>query len=495
MANGQKQRIPEEVRLLGILALGLIFGAIGVAALIVALRRLPVSPTLHGPGSAAGVSSLKPHLPEGMIAVAGKHVVIHALPVERARATALVPFGDAAVEKYAHDLGAALPRDPIAVYLLDTMKDLRSTFIIAGREAISHNPGFAHGGSAFLYHAPRPGETIDADSRISHMLDHELCHALHQRLFPNSDFQPSWLQEGLAEAWSERALSGHDALTADQLLWTSARMMTLRTAVERGDRLDVTQILLQPYSAYSSGGAVQQNLAYCRAFALVRMLDDPAPANAARRVRFRAFLEEANILRGENIEDGINCLFLQRFGGAHLAELQAELESRVKTEKLFPWKILGENVRRLPDGSLRMEVDSEHSALAFADRSLSPTIHLHARVDVANSGRPHVSLLFSGTAPDDYYALMYKSGYVTLFHYQNEFQIIGFEAFDPKRFAPGSHTLDVTVFPQRVESRLDGRRVGSIELPSGSFPRGQWGIGAYAGRVTFHGLSARDSSR
>ncbi|MCW3051178.1 MAG: Peptidase superfamily [Chthonomonadales bacterium] len=434
----------------------------------------------------------EPNLPAGAILVSGSHVVVHALPVEQANARYLAGLGDAAVVTYARALGVPPPRDPIAVYLLNTQEDYERVDSLYNGGATRNNQGFVHDGRVFLHLAPRPGQTrFDSGSMVARLLTHELCHALHQRLFSGYNRQPCWLREGLADAWAERALSGTDSLTADRLTGQGSLLIALRQAAHTGDTLSIPQILQQPQSAYSSNDGQKQVLTYARSFALVRMLDDPAPANMARRLQFRAFLKTVNALDGDNVNSQVTALFLKQFGGAQLAELQAELRRRTVTEKIFPWEQISIDVHPLADGSLLAEADLDRSALAFADQQrLSSTAHLHAQIDAANIGQRQANLLFGRTTLEDYYMLAFGPGYVTLLHHQKTFQTLARRRLDPNLFAPGPHTLDVSLQANQVEASLDGLAVGTFPLHS---PAGQWGIGATNARITFHDMTAQDS--
>jgi len=434
----------------------------------------------------------EPNLPSGAILVTGSHVIVHALPVEQANARYLVGLADAAVVTYARALGVPPPRDPIDIYLLETQEDYNRIDSLYNGGAARNNQGFVHDGRVFLRLAPRPGQTrFDSGSMIARLLTHELCHALHQRLFSGYNRQPCWLREGLADAWAERALSGTDSLTADRLTGQASLLIALRQAAHTGDTLSIPQILQQPQSAYSSDDTGKQVLTYARSFALVRILDDPAPANTARRLQFRAFLQAANALHGDRVSQQVNALFLEQFGGAHLAELQAELRRRIVTEKLFPWEQISIDVHPLPDGSLLAEADQDRSALAFADQQrLASTAHLHARIDAANIGQRQANLLFGRTSPEDYYMLAFGPGYVTLLHHQKTYQTLARRRLDPGLFAPGPHLLDLSLQPNQVEASLDGQVVGTFPLHS---PGGQWGIGATGARITFHDMTARDT--
>jgi hypothetical protein len=221
------------------------------------------------------------------------------------------------------------------------------------------------------------------------------------------------------------------------------------------------------------------------------MLDDPAPANSARRLQIHAFLKSVNALEGDNVSQQVNTLFLKQFGGDHLADLQAELRRRTVTEKLSPWEQFSIDVHPLADGSLLAEADQDRSALAFADQqALSSTAHLHARIDAANIGQRQANLLFGRTSLEDYYMIAFGPGYVTLLRHQKTYQILARQRFDPTLFAPGSHTLDLSLQANQVEASLDGQIAGTFPLHA---PPGQWGIGATNARITFHDPTAQDT--
>ncbi|MCW3097952.1 MAG: Peptidase protein [Chthonomonadaceae bacterium] len=439
--------------------------------------------------------SPEPDLPVGAVTVKGNHVVVHALPVEQANARYLANLGDAALETYARALGVKPPRDPIAIYLLDTAEDYERADALYNAGTTRYNQGFTHDGRVFLHLAPRPGQTVlDSGSMITRLLAHEICHALHQRLFPGYNRHPCWLKEGLADAWAERALSATDTLTADRLPGQSSMLIALRQAAQEGEELSIAHILTQPQSAYCSQDGRQQYLTYSRSFALVRMLDDPAPANTPRRLRFRAFLKEVDALDGDNVASQVNARFLEQFGDAHLAELQAELRRRTVTEKIFPWEQYSVDVHPLTDGALLAEADLNHSAIAFADQQrLSPTAHLHARIDAANVGQRQANLLFGRTTLNDYYMLAFGPGYVTLLRHRKNYETLAARRLDANLFTSGSHTLDVYLGPKQARASLDDHAVGTFYLRSGEFPPGQWGIGATNARITFHDMTAENS--
>lgn len=458
-----------------LLLLPLITGRSLQAALAPAARQAPLS---------------EPTLPTGAKEVAGIHVIVHALPTEQANARYLAGIGDAALEIYARDLGVAIPRDPIHIYLLNTIQDYEQADSRYNGGTTRYNQGFTQGGRVFLHLGPRPGQTVlESGSMLTRLLYHEICHALHQRLFLNYRRQPCWLVEGLADAWAERACSGTASLMAERSPQQSTMLITLRRAAQQGDSLSISQLLSQPQSAYGSEDLSRQLLTYARSFALVRMLDDPAPENAARRLKFRAFLREANSLTGDDIAAQINARFLQQFGGIQLAELQAEYRRRITTEKVFPWELYTSDLVTRPDGALLAEAAANRSALAFAYAPpLAPSAHLHARIETTDLGHRQANLLFGRTAFNDYYMVAFGPRYVTLLRHQQTYQTLANRNIDPSLFAPGSHTLDLYLRPQQVEARLDGRIVATFDLQT---PNGQWGIGATDARILFRDMAAQ----
>jgi hypothetical protein len=226
------------------------------------------------------------------------------------------------------------------------------------------------------------------------------------------------------------------------------------------------------------------------------MLDDPAPTNAARRARFRAFLQDIDSQRRDDLVAYTNAAFLKEFGGAALSALETELRQRVATEKTFPWEEYNIDVHPLADGALVAESAQDNSAIAFADpQPLIAPCHLHARIDVANIGTRQANVAFGRTGLDDYYMLAFGPGYLAFSHHQQNYRILKNQQVDPQLFGPGEHTLDVILQRRQAEARLDGLTIGTFKIRSGAFLPGQWGIGASEGRVTFRDLSARDESK
>jgi hypothetical protein len=171
----------------------------------------------------------EPDLPVGGVTVTGKHVVVHALPSEQANATYLATLADGILEMYAHNFDASVPTEPIPIRILDTNSEYEQACAYYNNGVSRFNQGFTNKGRIVLHFAPRPGQTVlDAGSMITHLLAHELCHALQQRLFPGYGNQPVWLQEGLADAWAEQALSGSGLLMADRSPWEGSRLIALR---------------------------------------------------------------------------------------------------------------------------------------------------------------------------------------------------------------------------------------------------------------------------
>lgn len=430
-------------------------------------------------------------LPNGAINVPGRHVVVHALPIEQANARYLAHIGDSALEIYARDLGVPVPQEPFSIYLLDTLQDYHTADALYNGGTTRHNQGFSQGGRVFLLLAPRPGETVfEGGSMITRLLEHELCHALHQRLFPTYGLQPCWLREGLADAWAERAFSGIDGLMADRSPQQGTMLLALRRAARTGDFLSIAQILNQPQSAYSDSDPPRQFLTYSRSFALVRMLDDPAPANTARRLQFRAFLREVDALTGDNVAAQTNLLFRKRFG-TQLPEIEAEYRRRIATEKVFPWELYSTDVALRPDGSLCAEAAPDHSALLFnTEQSLSADAHLHARIEAASLGSRQANLIFGRTTQDDYYMVAFGPHYVTLMRHEKSYTTLANRNLRPDLLPTGPHTLDLFLRPDQVEARVDGQVVALFPLRT---PAGTWGIGSTDARILFRETTAQDS--
>ena len=258
----------------------------------------------------------------GGIAVRGRHVILYASR-QQTGAASLVGFADDVLEYYAGQLGIKTPAEPIHVYLLDTQADYYRADTLYNNGTTKRNFGFARHGNVYLYVRSRPGQPITEDSKTGFELAHELCHAIHQRMYSFYNWQPSWLLEGVANVWAEQATIHRRGSCADRLLAASTDFVLLRQALASKQTLSIAQILEAPPNEYGSNDDTQRFVSYAKSFALIRMLNDPAPANAPRRALFRSFLKQINGLDSSAATQDTNRRFLLLFGGAKLATLQS----------------------------------------------------------------------------------------------------------------------------------------------------------------------------
>ena len=271
------------------------------------------------------------------VTVAGKHVVIYAPPIEKANAERLIPMADDAVEYYAQNLNVSVPDEPFPIYLFETMREYEHAADVCNMGRNKANLAFSIGGQAFIYVQPRPGQTIVGNgSMLEELTAHELCHTLHERLFPAYDNQPLWLKEGVAQFWAESVLSHCNTLQANPGIRFSSRIVVVRRALQNHNWIPLAQLLQLSGDTFADNDSATRTLRYYESFALIHLLDDPRPENAARRAAFHDFLRFVNNLDGDDTEGRANTRFQEVFGGAHLPELEAEYIQQVQTEVVCP---------------------------------------------------------------------------------------------------------------------------------------------------------------
>jgi hypothetical protein len=317
---------------------------------------------------------------------------------------------------------------------------------------------------------------------------HELVHALCYRLFPSYDDFPNWLSEGVADAWSERALSGGDALMAERMPWYASFLLDVREALEDGRFIPLERLMTESLVGHDFA---YRQLRYAECYALVRMLDSPEPENAARRAKFRAFLAEVNGWpKGPDVAKKANARLVATLG--NLVALEREYVKTVLAEKVFPWQIQTREIRAEPDGSIVAEAFPESTSLSFSNGpEVGPIVRLQAEAEVENVGSRQANLAFGYRSKGGpYYILGFGPGYVSLLRFSGKYETLKSERFDPALFAPGKHVLTADIDCGRIWAKLDGKQVLAFTLPEGIFGKGRWGIGCYDGRVAFRNAQA-----
>jgi len=404
-------------------------------------------------------------------------------------------MGDKAVESYARDLGVQIPPQPIKIFLYANAEDYAKAEFPRTGGAFKDHLAFTHKNTCdvLMVIQPRPGRPPGEDEGMFEALfAHELCHAVQYRYFPNYDELPDWLSEGLADAWAERAIARGDALCADRSPWFASFILEVRQAIEEGTFIPLEKLLTESTLGHDFAG---RQLRYSENFAFVRMLDDPAPANAERRKKFRAFLREAlRMPAGPDLVSRVNARF-QEMIGAPIAALNAELKKRVNEEKVFPWFIVLREVRALKDGGILAETFVQSPALAFHCASApleGPRARIRAEVEVLDLDGKQANLAFGFRSRSDYHVVGFGPGYVSLMHFDGKkWQTLARADRDPAEFGAGKHELIVDIDGPTVYAKLDKKLVLKHALKDGAFPKGRWGIGAWNGRVIFRNPSAQ----
>lgn len=443
------------------------------------------------------LAAAAPAASAGDIEIKGKYMVIHAPAAEKASAERLAKLGDRALELYAKDLGAAVPKEPFRVFLYGTIKeyeaaeDARTHGVFKGNLAYTHRDTC----DVLMYIQPRPGRAANGDEGMMEALfAHELCHALQYRLFPPYDEIPNWLSEGISDAWSERALSRGDALLADKSPWYASFLLDVHDAIDDGRYIGFEKLTNEVIVGHDFA---YRQLRYAECFAFVRMLDSPAKENAARRAKFRAFLKEIygwQKTDPDAFKKKVNDRFAEVFGP--LEKLQRELVKKILAEDAFPWHILSREIRAVPDGSLCAEAFPESTSLAFSAKDpVEPLVKVQAEAEVGPDTR-QVNVAFSYRSRNDYYMVAFGvvngGGYCTLMHYvgNGKYDQLKSMPVDAAALAAGKHQLRLDIDVDRIWAKLDGKVVLDHVLPDGNFPKGRWGLGVYDGRVIFRNAEA-----
>ena len=141
------------------------------------------------------------------------------------------------------------------------------------------------------------------------------------------------------------------------------------------------------------------------------------------------------------------------------------------------------------DGALQAEAFPGGSALAFAAKPAAFPFRLHALANVLPIGIGQADLLFGRTTLNDYYVLAYGKGFLTLLHHADKYETLANAPYDPNLFMPGTHLLEADIDVHSIQARLDGKILATMLLSNGSFPKGQWGVGACDGRIIFRNVS------
>jgi|SRR5579871_287692 len=478
------RQLPTALRLL--LSLGTILAL--MACIIIALIGRSGAPTqIKRPTSATEETSADDTL------VAGKHVVFHGSLAERENARRLVPIADHAIESYAYNLNIPAPDAPIPVTLFDTVQDYEHADALYNEGRTKTNLAFTNLAHVYMLVMPRPAQSLMTDGCMMEMLlAHELCHAVHQRLYPNYNRQPGWLIEGVADAWAEQAITSFTPSIQARTLWFGAQFIYAHQADAAGKLLPLSQLMDTSFYGLDSNGRA---LRYNEAFTLVHMLDNSEPNNMTRHTTFRAFLEEVNHYDLNDLNDRINARFRTLFAHNKLTTLQTEYRQWLSKIPLPAWDMYTRDAYLLPDGSLVTEAFPKSSALVFTTgKKMGPDLTLHVQAEVADVGAQQADLLFGREARDNYFVLSFQPGFVTLMHFNGTYQSLLSLPIAPGQFGPGKHSLEMVLTAHSLLARLDGKSVMQAKLGSGAFPSGEWGVGCYDGRVLFRNATATSGS-
>lgn len=425
------------------------------------------------------------------IEVRGKNVVIYAPASEQKTAERLLPLGDAAIEMYAKDLGVAIPKQPFQVFLFATEEDYARAEEPRTHGVFKSNLAFCHSATSDILMCiqPRPGRPPGNDEgMLESLFTHELVHAIQYKYYPSFDDQPDWLSEGLAEAWSERAMARGDKHCADRSAWYGSFILEVREALHDGRYIPVEKLLTEVLTGHEFAA---RQLRYSESFALVRLLDSPDPKHAERRKKFRAFLREALAMPGgPDMPQRVNAKLKQTFGS--LVPIERELVQGIMEEKVFPWHIIFREVRPLEGGALLAESFPASNCLAISSEpAIGPLARVKAEIEVLEVGTKGASLAFGYRGRTSFYTLAFGPGYCVLWRNTGKWEKLAEAQLDPKLWVAPKHTIQADIDGARVYAKLDGKTVLTFTLPEGSFPIGKWGVGAYDARIVFRNIEGK----
>jgi hypothetical protein len=428
----------------------------------------------------------------------GKRISVFAPPSDRLSARKIAEQGDAALERFAAELGVEVPDTRFKIFLYATEDEYAKAEEPRTKGVFRTNLAFTYAKDAEVHMVvqPRTGRAVaggEAPGMLEALAMHELSHALQYKVVPSYDDQPDWLSEGFAELCAERAVAGEDTGCADRTPWFGDFFLDIREALHRGHFVPLERLLAE---GLQGRDVHDRQVRYGEAWSLVRMLD--SPVNEARRAKFRGFMQEVMRLpAGDDLPRRANARFREIFGtptkgeGApSLAALERELVKSIREAEVFPWQIIYRDLRANADGTLIVEAFPDTAALSVSTApDLGPRARIKVNVEIANTGGKQADLIFGYRSPEDYYKLAFGPGFITLMRYDGKWHSIVNAACSPDLLAPdATHEIELIIDVARLYAKVDGKPAFRYALPDRSFGAGRFGIGAYDSRVRFSGF-------
>lgn len=420
------------------------------------------------------------------IVAEGKHVRIFAPVGERNHIDYFVKSADHDLEWYAHNLHTQLPDQRFDVYLYDTAKDFEKVNVEINH--IHTNTGLCRRGVSYIQVQSGPGGAPVQDVFVTEaVLAHELCHAVHQQLFPSYAYAPNWLQEGVADAWSEEAMNDDGPPQAERSNWYSADFENVENAIHRRQLLSFHKMMMDHFVGHNPYYCSQL---YGEAYTLIRMLDDGSPSNAKRRARFRQFLQEVNAASAsKNTWERTNSRFLELFSGDSGKTLNSEYKSYVARTRIFSWFARNGNVQILKNGDLRSESFANQATIAFNKRAIcSPNFKIFTDIDLSPKGSRRVDIVLSNATRDYYYLIDFNKNCIAIMSYDGAYHIAVVYRGAVEIFQYPRHHLEVSVRNHDIIVRLDGKQTLNCHVKDPRFPKQCWGVGGNDSAVTFSNL-------
>lgn len=228
------------------------------------------------------------------------------------------PFGQAALdiaqaslEEINAELRAPVP-ESIAIYIYDSLHNLKAAMVLAGREWVG---GQAHPELGVVVVAI-PFEEEVYTSRMMRYIPHEITHLLvYQTVTPTGyKYVPEWLDEGLA--------------TVNEQLPTPEYTMVLEEARVAGELLPL-EALCVPFSPASHTAF----LAYAQSGSIVQFIREQYSAEGIRTL-LAAYANGVNCARG--VQEALN-VSLSGLETAWLASLEPQAPWRAWIEQIGVW--------------------------------------------------------------------------------------------------------------------------------------------------------------
>lgn len=324
------------------------------------------------------------------VTVPGRHVTV-TLPEDEPRlGEQLVTLGDRALERYAPMFGVELPREPIPVTIFVT--DNAMDAVMQSARDPHHVVGATLPDGSVEFHLPLLGGPSPAlpegVGAYEWTFLHELAHALRHRMMPNSQDQPVWIQEGLADRLAECMLGGD---SGPMSTIARARIAPFEKAIGTIQRIPVAKLLTTTERELHDGDAKTFALYYSESYYLNRYLD-----SGDRRSRFRALLAEIGRMPRALLATRLAARVRELFGDP--AALDRALEASLRAEPEPPWVAIAGDVRPLGAGDVALVSVRDGSSSALIRQGPASLKRVSAVVDMSEAKQ--VSLFVIARSPN-----------------------------------------------------------------------------------------------